>query len=150
MRSLQAKPIGKHVAHFQLQETTTAPFSPPPGDGAAAYIEEQIAVLRPCVYKIGITWHPSKRYYNKIYGYVHDGWTAMHVLMASSPFKCAQMEKDLLRHFLEKPGCYNILKGGENPPPRAQLVFAIWLQPRRTTGGNTFTIGRGQGWHNLE
>ena len=124
----QASPIVASDADFdailaELARDEVFIVPPPPGDGAVAYIEEQIALLRPCVYKIGITWHPARRYYNVKYGYVHDGFTAMHVLMASSPFKCAQMETDLISHFFEKPGCYNIAKGGENPPPEGSTCF---------------------------
>ena len=98
--------------------------TPLPGvEGAADYIDMQISSMRPCVYKIGITRDPHHRFYNDDHGYIHDGYTCMHLLIASSPYNCARLEEQLIGHFFEKPGCYNMAKGGENPPPEGLPCF---------------------------
>ena len=118
--------------------TKIALWSRPPSlewRGAADYIDMQISSMRPCVYKIGITRDPHHRFYNDDHGYIHDGFTCMHLLIASSPYNCARLEEQLIGHFFEKPGCYNMAKGGRILLPRACLALPTLSLPRLTSVG---------------
>lgn len=74
-------------------------------------------------FKIGITANPFQRWYNEKYGYVHDGYTRMHLLYTAAHSRksvddsSGQMESRLIALFSEHPYCENKAGGGETPTP---------------------------------
>ena len=91
-----------------------------------AFIKERVAPVYD-EYKIGICWNVEKRFFNKRYGYVLEGFQKMFALYTapvSNPWKpgsTGQMERRLCDEFRFSSGCLNKAKGGENhnqgPPP---------------------------------
>ena len=87
-------------------------------DNALVAARRTISALEhPCIFKIGITAGPLHRFYNKEFGYVHEGYDSMSLLLASTPSQCCQLEKALIAICrTQYGGCRNDAPGGENPP----------------------------------
>ena len=79
-------------------------------------------------WKVGITRGPLHRYAEASYCYANDGFTAMSLLLASSPSHCAALEKALIADFRAgrgPPQCLNIRSGGENAPKTAHCFTYV-------------------------
>lgn len=92
----------------------------------------------PCVFKIGMTSNPVKRWQHPLYGYGFDRreyWQGMKVLMVSdTSFSAALAESSLIRKFKNTAGCRNYNPGGETPSPEqgphfTYVVYKILLPP---------------------
>ena len=83
------------------------------------------------MFKIGITHDPSYRMFNPRYGYAKKGeiYSLMHVLVASYPWVCGYVERQLIHRFRTRAGCRNTADGGESAPPEGLCYVYVVTQP---------------------
>ena len=128
----------KHRIIFQLCKSPRATAS-----SVLNHCEQTIQDLfkkHPCVFKIGTTSNPVKRWRRPVYGYGFDRrefWQGMKVLMVSdTSFNAALAESSLIRKFKDTPGRRNYKPGGETPSPEqgphfTYVVYKILPPPLR-------------------
>ena len=115
-------------------------FSPQGLDQLAVNLQQQVfGVLEHrgiCIFKIGITRDPVWRMFNPGFGYAVHGdpasgelFSSMNLLVASFPAVCAYLEESLIRMCKSRPGCRNILSGGESAPKSGLCYVYVVSEP---------------------
>ena len=115
-------------------------FSPQGLDQLAVNLQQQVfGVLEHrgiCIFKIGITRDPVWRMFNPGFGYAVYGdpasgelFSSMNLLVASFPAVCAYLEAALIRMCQSRPGCRNILPGGESAPKAGLCYVYVVSEP---------------------
>lgn len=90
-----------------------------------------LSAKHPCVYKVGITGNPFRRWSHPTYGYSRDRferWQGLKVIaITADSFSASLLETMLITAFKGSPGCRNERPGGESAASHAGPFFTYVL-----------------------
>lgn len=109
------------------------PMLPPilaPEQHCLRRLAEWLVILRPAIFKIGISGDPRDRWFNRDFGYgsAMDGiWHFMDVVYRGPAYECRALEMALISATTGLPGIYNVARGGEGVAPHRDHECFVYI-----------------------